>query len=122
MVSEVTPLSLLSIVKVTIKARVVTVKGSRGTIIKDLSHMAVEMQIMKQKTEKRKGNFIRLRMWFGHYKQRSQIKTCTTLISNMFSGVVEVSATLPSYPPHSLIQKRGWVLVSFSLLSACQFY
>jgi ribosomal protein L6P/L9E len=48
MVSKVTPLSLLSIVKVTIKARVVTVKGSRGTIIKDLSHMAVEMQIMKQ--------------------------------------------------------------------------
>ena len=36
------------IVKVTIKARVVTVKGSRGTISKDLSHMAVEMQIMKQ--------------------------------------------------------------------------
>lgn len=62
-------------VQVSIKSRVVTVKGARGSVTKDLSHMSVEMQIMKQASDKRKGNFIRLRMWFGGYKQAAQVKT-----------------------------------------------
>lgn len=112
----------VSTVQVSIKARVLTVKGARGTIVKDLSHMSVEMQIMKQKSEKRTGNYIRLRMWFGQYKQKAQVKTCTTLIKNMLGGVVEVSPVSRRSPPQSFIRKCGCLCASFSLLSACQFY
>ena len=95
-----------------IKARVLTVKGARGTIVKDLSHMSVEMQIMKQKTEKRKGNFIRLRMWFGQYKQKCQIGTCKTIINNMINGVVEVSI-IPSQSASKLHPGVGVSLCVF---------
>ena len=98
-------------VQVSIKSRVITVKGARGSVTKDLSHMSVEMQIMKQASEKRKGNFIRLRMWFGGYKQAAQVKTCQTLIRNMMNGVVEVSF-LPNLS-HPLGALRWF-------LSACQ--
>jgi len=35
-------------VEVTVKARKVPVKGERGTVTKDFSHLAVELQKMKQ--------------------------------------------------------------------------
>jgi ribosomal protein L6P/L9E len=74
--------------------------------------MSVEMSIMKQASEKRKGNFIRLRMWFGGYKQAAQVKTCQTLIKNMMNGVVEVSSSFNlSHRPEHCVGCR----------SACQF-
>ena len=42
--------------------------------------------------KKQKG--VRIRMWFGSYKQKCQVKTVTSLITNMIQGVREVSATL----------------------------
>jgi hypothetical protein len=97
----------MSTVEVSIKARVVTIKGPRGSITKDLSHMSVEMQIMKQDEGKRHGNYIRLRMWFGQYKQKAQVRTCMTLISNAINGVFEVSSFFHRNPPQSFIGKRG---------------
>lgn len=106
-----------------IKARIVTVKGPRGSITKDLSHMSVEMQIMKQNEKKRIGNYIRLRMWFGQYKQKAQVRTCMTLISNAINGVFEVSPLFHRNPPQSFIKKKYLGLCAFlSLFSACQFY
>lgn len=109
MVRSIPPLTAISTVQVSIKARVLTVKGARGTVVKDLSHMSVEMQIMKQADSKRKGNFIRLRMWFGQYKQKCQVRTCKTIINNMMNGVVEVSI-IPLFrrnPPQSFIRVGG---------------
>jgi len=39
-------------VKVSIKARKVTVTGPKGTIVKDLSHMAIDLRIMNMATKK----------------------------------------------------------------------
>jgi large subunit ribosomal protein L9e len=90
MVSASQSLILLA-VTVTIKSRIVTVKGPRGQVTKDFSHIAVEMQILKQKEKKRTGNYIRFRMWFGAYKQACSVRTLVSLIENMFTGVTEVS-------------------------------
>jgi large subunit ribosomal protein L9e len=60
---------------VTIKSRIVTVKGPRGSVSKDFSHIGVELQILKQASKKRTGNYIRFRMWFGAYKQACAVRT-----------------------------------------------
>jgi len=117
MVSLLTRSYHVHAVTVTIKSRVVTVKGARGTVTKDLSHMSVEMQKMKQADKKRKGNFIRLRMWFGAYKQAAQVKTVKSIINNMMSGVVEVS----HFHLICLTGSKWFSVWSFSFLSACQF-
>jgi len=78
-------------VTVTIKARKVTVKGERGEVTKDFSHLACELQKMKQDSKKRKGVYIRIRMWFGGTKQACAVKTLVSLLSNMITGVTEVS-------------------------------
>ena len=70
MVRTVTGASNLEclIVTVSVKARHVTVKGKRGEVKKNFQHLAVELQKIKQNDNKRKGNYIRIRMWFGGYK------------------------------------------------------
>jgi len=82
---------VFALVTVDTKARVVSVKGPRGEVKKNFSHLAVELQKMKLDTKKRKGNFIRIRMWFGGYKQACSVNTLKSLISNMITGVTEVS-------------------------------
>lgn len=79
-------------VTVTMKSGKITVKGSRGSITKDLSHLQVEMRLMDKTENDKKVKAIRIRMWFGQYKQKCQVKTVHTLLSNMIKGVREVSA------------------------------
>ena len=79
------------LVTVTLKARKVTVKGKRGEVTKNFSHLAVELQKLKQNDNKRSGSFIRIRMWFGGYKQACAVNTLKSLINNMITGVTLVS-------------------------------
>jgi len=83
-------------VTVTIKARVVVVKGPRGQITKDMSHLNVDMRCMTQKDAKtgKVSNAIRIRMWFGSYKQKCQVKTVHTLLNTMINGTREVSISI----------------------------
>ena len=90
------------LVTVTLKARKVTVKGKRGEVTKNFSHLAVELQKLKQNDNKRKGLFIRIRMWFGGYKQACAVNTLKSLIENMITGVTEVSTTSVSRQTSSL--------------------
>merc|ERR1712083_909633 len=76
-------------VTITYKARQVSVKGPRGEVTKDFSHLAVELQRMNQNNKKKKGKFIRIRMWFGGYKQACSVNTLKSLIENMITGVTE---------------------------------
>jgi large subunit ribosomal protein L9e len=55
-------------VKVSVKARKVTVSGPRGEITKDLSHMQIDIKVMKMATKKQKGLYVRIQMWNGKYK------------------------------------------------------
>lgn len=73
------------------KTRKVKVSGPKGEITKDFKHMPVEMQVMKQKTKKRKGLYLNIKMWFGGLKQSCSVSTLKSLIHNMISGVCDVS-------------------------------
>ena len=88
-------------VTITCKNRIVTIKGPRGQITKDLSHLQVEMRLMDNEIKGKKVKAVRIRMWFGSYKQKCQVKTVHTLLNNAISGVREVS-TSPVCPTCSI--------------------
>ena len=75
---------------VTTKARYVTVKGPKGQITKNFRHMPVELQVKKQQTKKRKGQYLHLKMWMAGKKQACSVSTAKALIRNMVTGVTKV--------------------------------
>ena len=83
-----------SIVTCNVNARKVAIKGKRGEVVKDFSHVACELKKMKQDNKKRNGTYIRIRIWFGGTKQSCAVNTLKSHISNMCIGVTEVSLKL----------------------------
>eukprot|EP00806_Schmidingerella_arcuata_P003187 Macronucleus_3886.p1 GENE.Macronucleus_3886~~Macronucleus_3886.p1 ORF type:complete len:205 (+),score=66.41 Macronucleus_3886:1-615(+) len=80
---------LFRAVTCTVNARKVTIKGKRGEVTKDFSHIACELKRMNQSTKKRNGLFIRIRIWFGGAKQACAVNTLKSSIGNMVIGVTE---------------------------------
>ena len=69
-----------SLVTLSVKSRVVTVTGKRGTLRKSFKHMSIEMtKIGKDK--------LRIDIWFANRKQGAYLKTVIGHIKNMFKGV-----------------------------------
>jgi ribosomal protein L6P/L9E len=91
MVSSVVVPNFFCAVKIQVKARKVTVTGPRGAITKDLSHMNMDIRVMKLATPKMKGLYVRLQMWHGKYKHTCAVTTFKSHINNMIIGVTEVS-------------------------------
>merc|ERR1719476_93250 len=99
-------------VTVTCKARKITVRGPKGEVSKNFSHLAVEIQKMKQNNKKRKGTYVRIRMWFGGYKQACSVNTLKSLINNMITGVTEgyrykMRLVYSHFPINAIIPKDG---------------
>lgn len=94
-------------VDVTCKSRILTVKGKRGSVTKNFRHLTCELKKMKQDTPKRKGTFIRIRVWFGSKGDISSTGTVKGLIKNMFVGVTEVSHRFKHFSHQS--SQRGFV-------------
>ncbi len=69
-----------NIVTLSVKSRVVTVKGKRGTLRKSFKHMSIEMTKLSEKK-------LRIDMWFTNRKQAAYMKTVVGHIKNMFKGV-----------------------------------
>jgi len=68
-------------VTIDVKARVVTVTGSRGTITREFKHVNIDMQHSKE------ARSIKVDMWFGNRKQLACIRTICSHIENMITGV-----------------------------------
>ena len=113
----------LSIVKCEVNARKVTIKGERGSLTKDFSHVACELKKMKQDSKKRKGTYIRIRIWFGGTKQSCAVNTLKSHIGNMIIGVTEVSfqTFIPSSSTQSPTKCELNVVVWGSLLFSLSF-
>ncbi|KAI9738696.1 MAG: 60S ribosomal protein L9B [Cirrosporium novae-zelandiae] len=69
-------------VKIHIKARVVTVEGPRGKLIKDLSHLAVSFAHPKE-------NLVTIELHHGSRKTVAALRTVKSLINNMIIGVTK---------------------------------
>ena len=70
-------------VNVSIKSRLVTVKGPRGELTKSLRHINMEIK----KVNERK---IKLIVWHGGRKHVACLRTVRSLIMNMIQGVTKV--------------------------------
>lgn len=73
-------------VTVKIKSRVVTVKGPKGEIVKDISHMPLDIKIQDSTKEPGKKE-VSITRWFSNYRGRPLVKTCAGVFKNMFNGV-----------------------------------
>jgi len=69
-------------VKVELKGRKVSVTGTRGTLERDFGHLSVDMKLLGKHKPK-----IVVEMWFGTVKQIASLRTATSHIQNMFTGV-----------------------------------
>lgn len=71
-------------VDVSVKSRVVTVKGARGTLSKSFRHLAVDIFMPTKRT-------IRVEKWFGKRKELAAVRTVCSHITNLINGVTTVS-------------------------------
>ncbi len=84
------------VVTLSVKSRIVTVKGRRGTLVKSFKHMALELTKVGK-------NKLRIDIWFANRKQLACLKTTIGHVNNMFKGVTYVRAvsSLPCNCPVS---------------------
>lgn len=71
-------------VDVSVKTRVVTVKGPRGTLTKSFRHLAVDIFMPTKKS-------VKVEKWFGKRKELAAVRTVCSHITNLITGVTHVS-------------------------------
>lgn len=72
-------------VEVTVKSRLITVTGPRGTLKKNVRHADVDIRLVKGKTQR-----VTLAVWQGGRKHVAVLRTLRSLINNMVIGVTKV--------------------------------
>ena len=74
----------VSAVTIKVNSREVTVKGPRGTLVKNFRHLNLELTLLGKKK-------LRVDVWFAKRKELACVKTICTHIENMIKGVIYVS-------------------------------
>jgi Ribosomal protein L6 len=74
-------------VDVTVKSRIITVKGPRGTLTKNVRHIDMDIRLLKAKA----ANKVTLAVWQGGRKHVACLRTIRSLIVNMITGVTKVN-------------------------------
>lgn len=70
-------------VEVKVAARVVSVTGRLGSLSREFKHMAVDMEIKEEDGQK----FLKVDIWFGNRESVAALRTVTSHIENMITGV-----------------------------------
>jgi len=94
-------------VDITIKSRLITVKGPRGTLTKNVRHVDMDIQVVKGKASK-----VSLAVWQGGRKHVACLRTIRSLINNMVIGVTKgfqykMRAVYAHFPINCIIQDDG---------------
>merc|ERR1712173_62392 len=92
-------------VDVTVKSRVVTVKGPRGQLVKSFKHLAVDISMPNKKT-------VRVEKWFGKRKELAAVRTVCSHITNLINGVTKgykykMRAVYAHFPINCAITEGG---------------
>merc|ERR1712001_538839 len=92
-------------VDVTVKSRVVTVKGERGTLVKSFKHLAVDISMPDKKT-------VRVEKWVGKKKELAAVRTVCSHITNLMNGVTKgykykMRAVYAHFPINCAISEGG---------------
>merc|ERR1739847_216898 len=92
-------------VDVSVKSRVVTVKGERGTLVKSFKHLAIDISMPNKKT-------VRVEKWFGQKKELAAVRTVCSHITNLMNGVTKgykykMRAVYAHFPINCAISEGG---------------
>merc|ERR1712072_163533 len=92
-------------VDVTVKSRVVTVKGPRGQLVKSFKHLALDICMPNKKT-------VRVEKWFGKRKELAAVRTVCSHITNLINGVTKgykykMRAVYAHFPINCAITEGG---------------
>jgi len=68
-------------VSVSIKSRIVKVKGKRGIITRNFQHLPIDLHL------ENKGKLVVAELWFSERRQNACLRTLITHIKNMVTGV-----------------------------------
>ncbi|ELU07708.1 hypothetical protein CAPTEDRAFT_151035 [Capitella teleta] len=68
-------------IDVKVKSRTVTVKGPRGTLSRNFSHLSLDIRMLKK-------NELIVEKWFGIKKELAAVRTVCSHIENMIKGVI----------------------------------
>ena len=79
-------------VSIKLNGREVTVKGPRGTLVRNFRHLKLELTLVGKKK-------IRVDVWFASRKELACVKTICTHIENMIKGVIYVSSIHLNFKP-----------------------
>ena len=82
-------------VKVEISARMITVTGPRGKIVRNMKHLPVDITFTSE-------TVLKIDRWFTTGKDAASIRTCCSHINNMIIGVTKVRQrplTMRLHPP-----------------------
>jgi len=98
-------------VDVTVKARIITVKGPRGTLTKNVRHIDMDIRLAKGKSN----NKVTLAVWQGGRKHVACLRTIRSLIVNLITGVTKgfqykMRAVYAHFPINCIIQDDGHAL------------
>merc|ERR1711879_85278 len=67
-------------VTVSVKSRTVTVKGPRGTLVRNFRHLPIDISMPNSKT-------VKVEKWLGKHKELAAVRTVCSHIENMIKGV-----------------------------------
>ena len=92
-------------VKVQIKSRIITVTGPRGTLKKNVRHVAMDIPPQQ-------GNKIFLKVWEGGRKHNACLRTIRSLINNLIIGVTKgfrykMRLVYAHFPINCIVQDSG---------------
>ncbi|THV08454.1 ribosomal protein L6 [Dendrothele bispora CBS 962.96] len=98
-------------VEVTVKSRLITVTGPRGTLTKNVRHVDMDIRLVKGG----KNSKVTLAVWQGGRKHVACLRTIKSLINNMINGVTKgfqykMRAVYAHFPINCIIQDGGRAL------------
>lgn len=100
-------------VTIKLKSREVTVKGPRGTLVRNFRHLNLELTLVGKKK-------LRVDVWFAKRKELACVKTICSHIENMIKGVIYVSTAVVNLLLKQMRFARLWLLILKQCLS-CRF-
>ncbi|TFY67806.1 hypothetical protein EVG20_g3806 [Dentipellis fragilis] len=97
-------------VEVSVKSRIITVSGPKGTLTKNVRHVNMDIRLLKGKANK-----VTLAVWQGGRKHVACLRTIKSLITNMITGVTKgflykMRAVYAHFPINCIIQENGQAL------------
>lgn len=98
-------LSFVDLVSISVRARKVTVKGPRGTLIRSFRHLPVDMQLMA-------ANKLKVEKWFGNRSELAAVNTVCSHVENMMIGVTQgfmykMRAVYAHFPINVVLSEGG---------------